>query len=251
MPHRTRPPPAPFGFLSRRILAPCARGFAINRNLIDKTLDVILLDEVKGFGFKGELVNLKRGHARQLIHEQIAVYPSELNQKRFLKEISKEELKAREEKATLKLLRKRFSKLEVKLVRGADKIDPTRHNRGVSLWNIQQYLEKYFNMDVPLDYLFLPGDEPTEGIIVDEAEQQLESKGDEKEKDDGEEREVEIPDDPMIEGNKMHGFGHFEIKVKVAGYLIPLKVKIERFEPPDNYEENAVDAAEAAREAGV
>eukprot|EP00466_Bigelowiella_natans_P009193 jgi/Bigna1/88771/estExt_fgenesh1_pg.C_380011 len=216
------------------------RFFAISLKKVDKTLDVILLEEQKGFGFKGELVNLKRGHARQLISHQQAVYASEFNRNRFMVEISKEELKAREERAFLDSLKRRFSKLIVKIDRGADPLDEKRHKRGVSLSDIQRHIESKFNMDIPIDYLFLPGKEPTEEVIIEGENlpnlEKKDTKKDDISEESSEDMEIEVPDDPMIAGGKIHGFGSFEIKVKVAGYLVPLQVVIHRWEPPEDDE---------------
>mmetsp|Transcript_906 Transcript_906/g.1245 ORF Transcript_906/g.1245 Transcript_906/m.1245 type:complete len:339 (-) Transcript_906:95-1111(-) len=149
-----------FELLSRNRGNVFTRGFAINRRKINKTLNVIFVEDVEGAGFKGELINLKRGHARQLIHERKAVYASEFNRERYIVEITQEELKRREERRTVALLQKQLSKIKVEYVfkpivaKSGETL--SRFKKGISLFDIQKYLNKQYNMDVPISYLKLP-----------------------------------------------------------------------------------------------
>jgi len=234
------------------------RGFAISRKRIDKTINVVLLEEQIGFGFKGELVNLKRGHARQLIDEQKAVYASDFNKDRFIVEISEEEKKRREDSKTLQVLRKRFSRLRIDLFRPMPKgsrarrkafpDEPKKHT-GVTLKHIVAYLDKRYNMDVSEEFLMFPANEGEEldiegyTILENTPKKQsdgIENKGEEKRKegviepksastDAQEEAEAEELSNPLIQDGILYGFGNFEMKIKVAGYLVPLKLSVKIF----------------------
>lgn len=117
---------------------------------------MILIQELAGIGFKGELVKLKRGHGRILIDQQDAVYASDFNKQRFMVEVPEEEVKRREEKRVSESLQKRFSKTRVELVRTEDLATPGTHTKGVSVRDVQAYLDRHHNMDVPSEYIQIP-----------------------------------------------------------------------------------------------
>jgi hypothetical protein len=144
---------------------------------------------------------------RQLVDSQQAVYSSAFNRERFMVEVPPEELKRREEAHILEKLQKRFEKIEVKIVRK----EATKgvHKRGVSEIDVQRYLDKHYNMEVPLEYIQLAPD----------------AKSGKKSK-------------------AFHGFGDIACMMQVAGHEVPLKVQVEKFrDRKELADEAALDSA--------
>lgn len=84
-------------------------------------MKVILIEHIENLGAKGELVNVKRGYARNyLIPRAYAIYATPQNMKRL--SLIQEDLKASEEKklAELKLLAEKIASVKLTFKRKVD-----------------------------------------------------------------------------------------------------------------------------------
>lgn len=84
-------------------------------------MKVILIEHIENLGAKGEVVNVKRGYARNyLIPRAYAIYATPQNMKRL--SLIQEELKASEEKklAELKLLAEKIASVKLTFIRKVD-----------------------------------------------------------------------------------------------------------------------------------
>eukprot|EP00292_Cryptomonas_paramecium_P020054 CAMPEP_0113698616 /NCGR_PEP_ID=MMETSP0038_2-20120614/22811_1 /TAXON_ID=2898 /ORGANISM="Cryptomonas paramecium" /LENGTH=184 /DNA_ID=CAMNT_0000621803 /DNA_START=6 /DNA_END=560 /DNA_ORIENTATION=+ /assembly_acc=CAM_ASM_000170 len=135
---------------------------AVNLNVIAKRwvrpqytkIDAILIKDYPSLGFRGDQVAVKPGYIRNFLYPQkIAVYATEENKAKFLREKTKEELSRIENEIKLAAIRKRLAKLTISFKRHCTEGDKLYGS--VTLQNILDNMRKN-GMEVAENAIQLP-----------------------------------------------------------------------------------------------